>query len=93
MLRADDRNLYRDILWIGMFVLNHQQNEELVIGGDIRVRVVRIRGNDVSLEIDAPSDVPIVRSEILDQSAVRPTGEIAPKTRRSQSDRPISENP
>ncbi|MBL6707529.1 MAG: carbon storage regulator [Planctomycetaceae bacterium] len=52
-----------------MLVLNRRQNEELVIGGDIRVRVLRVRGKSVSLAIDAPGCVSILRSEIVDQDA------------------------
>ena len=56
-----------------MLVLNRRPNEEIVIGEDIRVRVLRVRGKSVSLAIDAPGCVSIVRSEIVDRDAVSTT--------------------
>jgi len=46
-----------------MLVITRRNNEELVIGGDIRVRVVAIRGQRVQLGIDAPLEVSVRRCE------------------------------
>ncbi len=48
-----------------MLVLTRKLMEKLVIGDNICVTVVRIEGGQVRLGIDAPSDVRIVRSELV----------------------------
>lgn len=46
-----------------MLVITRRNNEELIIGGEIRVRVVAIRGQRVQLGVEAPLDVSVRRSE------------------------------
>lgn len=46
-----------------MLVITRRHNEELIIGGDIRVRVVGVRGQRVQLGIEAPVDVSVRRPE------------------------------
>ena len=48
-----------------MLVLSRRVGEEIVIGGDIRISVVVIRGQQVRLGITAPKSVPVARLEIL----------------------------
>lgn len=50
-----------------MLVLTRRVDEVIEIGPDIRVMVVRIRGDEVRLGIEAPKDVEIVRAEIRDR--------------------------
>lgn len=47
-----------------MLVLSRMKDEEIVIGGEITVRVLEVRGNKVRLGIEAPDDVSINRKEI-----------------------------
>ena len=47
-----------------MLVLSRKTGEELVIDGDIRVRVLRIAGGKVRLGIEAPTHCRIVRAEL-----------------------------
>ncbi len=47
-----------------MLVLSRHRNEGIIIGGDIRVVVVEIRGDKVRLGIEAPLDVTVNREEI-----------------------------
>lgn len=47
-----------------MLVLSRKKNEEIVIGHDIRLTVVEIRGDKVRLGIAAPAAVPVHRSEV-----------------------------
>jgi carbon storage regulator len=49
-----------------MLVLSRRQSESIVIGDDIVVTVVKIRGNQVHLAFDAPRDTPIHRREVYD---------------------------
>ena len=47
-----------------MLVLSRRIAENLIIGNDITIRVLGVRGNQVRLGIDAPKDVSIHREEI-----------------------------
>ena len=47
-----------------MLVLSRKEGEKLVIGDNITVVVSRVAGNRVTLGIEAPSDVRIVRGEL-----------------------------
>jgi carbon storage regulator len=50
-----------------MLVLTRKTDQAILIGeGDrqIRVLIVRIRGDEVRIGIDAPKEVPIVRVEL-----------------------------
>ncbi|MGN6544957.1 MAG: carbon storage regulator [Aureliella sp.] len=50
-----------------MLVLSRKEGEKLVIGDNITVVVSRVAGNRVTLGIEAPSDVRIVRGELKAQ--------------------------
>lgn len=50
-----------------MLVLSRHADEEIIIGEDIRIVVVEIRGDRVRLGIEAPKEVPIHRLEIKEQ--------------------------
>lgn len=47
-----------------MLVLSRKLGEEVVIAGNIRVKVVGIQGNRVKLGVVAPQDVTVHREEI-----------------------------
>ncbi len=47
-----------------MLVLSRKANERIVIGDNITIVVNKIAGNRVSLAIDAPSEVRVVRGEL-----------------------------
>ncbi len=47
-----------------MLVLSRKKNEQIVIGDDIVITVVDVRGDRVRIGIDAPSTVPVHRYEI-----------------------------
>lgn len=48
-----------------MLVLSRKNGESIVIGGGITVTVINMKGNVVRLGIEAPVDVPILRSELF----------------------------
>ena len=50
-----------------MLVLSRRPNESVIIGENIKVTVVRVRGNVVSLGIEAPRSVRIMREEIMNR--------------------------
>ncbi|MGZ0168735.1 MAG: carbon storage regulator CsrA [Planctomycetales bacterium] len=49
-----------------MLVLSRKKDEKIVIGDNISIMVVEIRGDKVRLGIDAPRDVSVHRREVYD---------------------------
>ena len=49
-----------------MLVLSRQRDQTIVIGDNIRITIVDVRGDKVRLGIDAPRDVAVHREEIYD---------------------------
>lgn len=47
-----------------MLVLSRKKNEKFVIGGNVVVCVIEIRGDKVRLGIEAPKDVAVDRMEV-----------------------------
>ena len=54
-----------------MLVLSRKSAESIVIDGNIKVIVVAIHGQYVKLGIEAPSNVPVNRSEVQQRIAYR----------------------
>lgn len=50
-----------------MLVLSRKEGEKLIIGDNITVVVSRVAGNRVTLGIEAPADVRIIRGELKAQ--------------------------
>jgi carbon storage regulator len=48
-----------------MLILSRRNGESIVIGGDITVTLVAVKGNVAQLGIDAPKEIPVHRSEIF----------------------------
>jgi len=51
-----------------MLVLTRKLNQEIRIGESIVVRVLAVKGNQVRLGIVAPTEVPVLREELLTKS-------------------------
>ena len=47
-----------------MLVLSRKMDEKIVIDDRITVTIVRLKGNTVSIGIEAPHEVPILRGEL-----------------------------
>jgi carbon storage regulator len=47
-----------------MLVLSRKVNEQIVIGNNIRMTVLSIRGNQVRIGFEAPLSVPVFRDEL-----------------------------
>jgi carbon storage regulator len=49
-----------------MLVLSRQRDESIVIGDNIVITIVDIRGDKVRLGIEAPTEIPVHRQEVYD---------------------------
>ena len=47
-----------------MLVLSRLRNESIIIGDDIEVKVIDIRGDRIRLGIQAPPHIPVHRQEV-----------------------------
>lgn len=50
----------------GWLTLSRKVDEEILIGDDIRLMVMEVRGDKVRIGINAPHDMPVHRKEIYD---------------------------
>lgn len=48
-----------------MLVLSRKRLESIVIGGNVKITVLSVKGNQVRLGIEAPSEMGILRGELL----------------------------
>jgi carbon storage regulator len=49
-----------------MLVLSRQKNESIMVGDNVEVFIVDVRGNKVRLGISAPKYIPVHRREIYE---------------------------
>ena len=49
-----------------MLVLSRHRDESIMIGDDVVITIVDIRGDKVRLGIDAPKDIPVHRREVYE---------------------------
>lgn len=67
---ANERRLFREetayTKGLNMLVLSRQRDETIMIGDDIEVTVVDIRGDKVRLGIKAPKQLSVHRKEVYD---------------------------
>jgi carbon storage regulator len=51
---------------MGMLVLSRNKGETIVVGDDVRITVIEIRGDKVRLGIEADKQTPVHRQEVYD---------------------------
>ncbi len=51
-----------------MLILTRRPKQTLTIGADITITVVEIKGSQVRIGVSAPSDVLVLRGELLDKA-------------------------
>jgi len=49
-----------------MLILSRKINEKIMIGDDISVSIIEIRGDQVRIGVDAPKSVKVFRQEVYD---------------------------
>jgi carbon storage regulator len=50
-----------------MLVLSRKHGEEILIGDDVVITIVSVKGGDVRLGITAPRNVPVYRRELYEE--------------------------
>ena len=77
-----------------MLVLSRQRDESIVIGDNIVITIVDIRGDKVRLGIEAPNEVPVHRQEVFEaiqrenrKPGPTPSAGVASKAAADSSDR------
>jgi carbon storage regulator len=68
---------------IAMLVLTRRTGEEIVIGDDIRITVVGVRGDRVRLGITAPESVCVDRAEVYERRML-PSESLPPASSHQQ---------
>jgi len=78
-----------------MLVLSRQRDESIMIGDDVEITIVDVRGDKVRLGITAPKQIPVHRREIYDaiqREKAQKAGDDAPTTdSKDQADSPSTE--
>jgi len=49
-----------------MLVLSRQRDQSIIIGDDVVVTIVDVRGDKVRLGIEAPTEIPVHRREVYE---------------------------
>jgi len=75
-----------------MLVLSRHRDESIMIGDNVVVTIVDIRGDKVRLGIDAPQDIPVHRQEVYDaiQREMRRATKTQPEDTKSLGKRSAS---
>ena len=68
---------------MGMLVLSRKKNERVMLGHNIALTVIEIRGDKVRLGFEAPEDIEVHRQEVYDaikrrSEGVDAAGEVSP---------------
>ena len=58
-----------------MLILTRRVGETLMVGDDVTVTVLGVKGNQVRIGVNAPKDVAVHREEIYDRIRKESTGE------------------
>lgn len=72
-----------------MLVLSRQRDESIIIGDNITITIVDIRGDKVRLGIDAPKEVPVHREEVY--KAIQQENSNAKKAEEAADSLPASQ--
>ena len=63
--------------WEIMLVLTRKESEALMIGEDVKITILSVKGGQVRLGIEAPKNVSIQRTELLETPENSPQQKVA----------------
>ncbi len=75
-----------------MLVLTRKVNEQILIGDEIKITLVRVRGNTVRIGIEAPRDVRVVRGELTMQDESGPETDASRQAAASEATEDSAKN-
>ena len=83
-----------------MLVLSRKLNESIMVGDDVEIRIVDIKGEHVKLGITAPRAIPVHRKEIFEaikreniQAAQNKVQDLGDLNKLIDKDKPPKSNP
>ena len=71
-----------------MLVLSRQKDESIMIGDDVEITIVDVRGDKVRLGITAPKEIPVHRREVYEAIQREKNGQKEERPERQHSDHP-----
>jgi len=75
-----------------MLVLSRQKDESIMIGDEVEITIVDVRGDKVRLGITAPKHIPVHRREIYDaiqrEKAQKAEGEVQANSGEAPGEKP-----
>ena len=74
-----------------MLVLSRQRDESIMIGDDVEIIIVDVRGDKVRLGITAPKSIPVHRREIYD--AIQREKKEKEESQKKQEEKPQASQP
>ncbi len=76
-----------------MLVLSRQRDESIMIGDDVEIIIVDVRGDKVRLGITAPKSIPVHRREIYDAIQREKNQKKEPQEEEQQQEKPQTSQP
>lgn len=61
-----------------MLVLSRKLSQQIMIGSDVKITIVKIERNQVRIGIEAPDEVAILRGELIDNFTIPEADEVQP---------------
>ncbi|KPK57864.1 MAG: carbon storage regulator CsrA [Gammaproteobacteria bacterium] len=74
-----------------MLILTRRVGESVVIGDDVSVTILGVKGNQVRIGVTAPMDVSVHRQEIYERIKKEEAGEPAPEQAPESGEPPTEE--
>jgi len=63
-----------------MLVLSRKLSQQIMIGSDVKITIVKIERNQVRIGIEAPDEVAILRGELIDNFTTPEADDVQPST-------------
>ena len=56
-----------------MLVLNRKTEQSILVDGNIKITILKVRGSQVQVGFEAPEDIRILRAELAPQDSLEPS--------------------